>query len=227
MTNRSIARGFTLLEILVAIAVFAIFSTMAYGGLMQLLSNRERIDAERAFWRNISLAFVRIEQDLSLARERPVRGIDGSLQPAFEGRQPDPRALAEPSIEFTRGGILVPNGFTADLQHVSYQLLEGKLMRITWPVLDRAPTSKPSRAAILNNVEKLEVKFTVDGNGWSDVWPPLGAQPSATASRLPRAVKIIITLKERGKYERTFLVGDSLPPMPTTPSTAPPPSGTS
>ena len=78
--------GFTLLEILVAIAVFAIFSMMAYGGLLRLLDNRERIDTERAFWRDTTFAFLRIEQDFSRARNRSIRNISGGNQIPFEGQ---------------------------------------------------------------------------------------------------------------------------------------------
>lgn len=200
-------RGVTLLEVLIAVAVFAIFSTMAYGGLMQLLANRERIDAERAFWRETALAFVRIERDLSLARNREVRDRDGSLIPAFRGQPYDPRALADPSVEFTRGGILVPNGSTADLQRVGYQLLDGELMRVTWPVLDRAPATEPERAALLRDIETFEVRFYQNG-AWIDRWPPLGTpQQQPSPLPMPEAVEVTLALKERGIYKRVFLVG--------------------
>lgn len=200
-------RGVTLLEVLIAVAVFAIFSTMAYGGLMQLLANRERIDAERAFWRETALAFVRIERDFSLARNREVRDRDGSLIPAFRGQPYDPRALADPSVEFTRGGILVPNGSTADLQRVGYQLIDGELMRVTWPVLDRAPATEPERAALLRDIETFEVRFYQNG-AWIDRWPPLGTpQQQPSPLPMPEAVEVTLALKERGIYKRVFLVG--------------------
>lgn len=196
-------QGFTLLEVLVAVAVFAIFSAMAYGGLIRLLETRERIDIERAFWREISLAFVRMERDLSMARNRPVRDNDGSLRMAFLGQPYDPRALADPSVEFTRGGILVPNGYTADLQRIGYRLLDEQLLRLTWPVLDRAPLTEPVGAPLLRGVEKFEARFYYNG-AWIDRWPPTGTQQYTP---LPEAVEVTVALKERGSYKRTFLVG--------------------
>ncbi|MFL6648465.1 MAG: type II secretion system minor pseudopilin GspJ [Sulfurifustaceae bacterium] len=215
---RSLMSGFTLLEILVAVAVFAIFSAMAYGGLMRLLDNRERIEAERAYWRELSLAFIRLEQDFSLARNRDVRDSDGSRQPAFKGQPTDPRALADPNVEFTRGGILVANGSTADLQRVGYRFVDGKVMRITWPVLDRAPLTKPVMTPLLLNVDEFEVRFfqanpqsgtstNVPTGGWVDRWPPLAAG-SNNFTPLPRAVQVTLSIKGRGKYKRVFLVGD-------------------
>ena len=84
----------------------------------------ERVDAERVYWRNVSLAFQRIQRDLSLARNRPPRDNTGNPDfkiPAFAGQPTDPRALGDPNVEFTRGGILVPNGSTADLQRIGYR----------------------------------------------------------------------------------------------------------
>lgn len=218
MKRFSHAQGFTLLEILVAVAVFAIFSAMAYGGLMRLLDNRQRIDAERAFWRETALAFVRMEQDLSLARNRKVRDNDGiNRRWAFIGQPTDARALAEPSVEFTRGGILVPNGMTADLQRVGYRLVDGTLMRVTWPVLDRAPATKPDMTPLLHDVEEFQARFyfrnnqtsapgTAPGEGWSTAWPLLGSD-AASQPALPLAVEITVALKGRGKFKRVFMVG--------------------
>jgi len=197
-------RGLTLLEILVAITVFAIFSAMAYGGLIRLLDNRERVDAERVYWRNVSLAFLRIERDFSLARNRPVRQNDGNILPgsAFLGQPTDPRELGDPNVEFTRGGVLVPNGSTADLQRVGYRFVDNTLMRLAWPVLDRAPLTKPQSTPVLHDVEEFEMRFYQNG-AWIDRWPPLGT----TDFVLPKAVEVTVTLSGRGKFKRTFLVG--------------------
>lgn len=196
-------RGFTLLEILVAVAVFAIFSAMAYGGLARLLENRRHVEAERVYWRNLSLAFLRMQEDFLLARNRPIRDQLGDEQVAFKGQPTDPRALGDPNVEFTRGGILVPNGFTADLQRVGYRLNDDKLMRITWPVLDRAPQTKPERSPILRNVDEFQIRFYQDG-AWIDRWPPLGTNQFTP---LPRAVQVTLQIKGREKYTRVFLVG--------------------
>lgn len=196
-------RGLTLLEILVAVAVFAIFSAVAYGGLMRLLDNREHVATERLYWRDMSLAFVRMERDFSLARDRPVRDDDGSEQPAFKGQPTDPRAVGDPNVEFTRGGILVPNGFTADLQRVGYRFVDNQLLRLTWPVLDRAPVTQPQSAVLLRDVDDFEMRFYQNG-AWIDRWPPEGV---AQAPPLPRAVEVTLALKGRSKYKRVFLVG--------------------
>lgn len=194
--------GFTLLEVLVAIGIFALFSTMAYGSLVQLLESRERVEAERLFWRELSLTFGRMQDDFAFARNRPVRDTDGGPEPrkAFLGKPTDPRALAEPSIELTRGGVS-SIGHLPDLQRVGYRLTEGVLYRIYWPVLDRAPTTQPIAVSILENVEDFKVRFY--DKTWTDDWPPLG---QTSFPPLPRAVEVTVTHRTRGAYTRTFLV---------------------
>ncbi|MBI3898581.1 MAG: type II secretion system minor pseudopilin GspJ [Gammaproteobacteria bacterium] len=202
------AHGFTLLEVIIAIAVFAIFSAMAYGGLMRLLENRDRVDAERAFWREISLCFVRIRQDVSLVRNRPIRDTNNEELKPFLGHAPDPRALAAPDMEFTRGGLLVLSDTTGDLQRVGYRLQEGRLMRLTWPVVDRAPLTKADATPVLQNVEEFAVRFLDEGSTYSD-WPPPPQTTTGnnTPSDFPDGVEVTVVIKDHGKFTRTFVVG--------------------
>jgi len=199
----STSRGFTLLEVLVAIAVFAVFSALAYGSLSRLLDSRERIEAERAFWRELALAFAQIEDDLGAARPRTVRDIYGNPQPAFRGQPTDSRVLGEPALTFTRGGLFVlGEGARPDLARVGYRLREGALQRLTWPALDQPTRSEPQIAALLENVTELRVRFYVPAGGWVDAWPPVGQ-----LTALPAAVEVDLTLEGRGSFQRILPVG--------------------
>lgn len=201
------AGGFTLLEVLVAIAIFAIFSAMAYGGLLRVLDSRDRIEAEREAWRELALGFQRIKDDLAQAVARPVRDNDGGPLPAFRGQPTDIRALGEPSIEFTRAGLPATETGGTGLQRVAYRVSEKRLVRLHWPVLDRAPVTKPLAAPLLDQVEELEVRFYHNG-AWLDRWPPQTPGAAAgPAADLPRAVEIRLVHAKQGELVRTFLVG--------------------
>lgn len=196
------AHGFTLLELVVAVAVFALFSVMAYGALDQMLTHRDRIDAEREFWRTLSLVFLRLEEDLSQARPRPVRDIDGQRLPALRGQPTDTRALAEPSLEFTRGGVLLfTDGPRSDLQRVAYRLKDNVLLRLTWPVLDRAPQTEALEATLVKGVENFRVRFATPDGRWLEQWPQEGI-----ADELPRGVEVTLELTGRDEFTRYFLV---------------------
>jgi len=198
------ARGFTLIELLVALLIFGIFSALAYSGLSRLLDGRARLNEEQRVWQELSQVFLRISDDAAHARARGVRDEAGvALLSPFVGRPYDSRALAEPSIEFTRGGEL-KYGVAAesDLRRVAYRLKEGQLYRITWPVLDRAPVTKPLEVPLIGNVETFDVRFADITGNTVNTWPAGGAN----ANTPPPAIEITLAVKGVGSFKRLFLV---------------------
>ncbi len=203
MNPRGRLCGFTLIELLVALVIFAIFAVLAYAGLSRVLDSRERLTDEQRVWRELSQAFLRISDDAAHARSRPVRDAGGFELRAFVGRLFDPRALAEPSLELTRGGELNYGGAPrSDLRRVAYRLKDGRLVRITWPVLDRAPVTEPLEAPLLANVETFELRFYGDSGPSVETWPIATGSPDVP----PRAMGVTLAVKGLGRFKRLFLV---------------------
>ena len=195
-------RGVTLLELIVAVGVFALFSVMAYGALNRILDQRDQIEQKREYWRTLSLTFLRMEEDMAQARARSVRDIDGTTLPSLRGQPTDTRALADPTLELTRGGVLVfGEGVRSDLQRVGYRLEDNVLLRLTWPVLDRAPQTKPFESLLLRDVETFEVRFYSLGGNWIDVWPV-----EELSEELPRGIEVTLTLTNGNEFKRIFFV---------------------
>jgi len=203
MDPRSRLSGFTLIELLVALAIFGIFAVLAYAGLGRLLENRERLTEEQRVWQELSQAFLRISDDVAHARSRAVRDVGGFELRAFVGRPFDSRALAEPNLELTRGGELNYGGAPrSDLRRVAYRLKEGRLVRITWPVLDRAPVTEPLEAPLLADVETFELRFYGDSGQSVETWPTAASGPDVP----PRAMEVTLAVKGMGRFKRLFLV---------------------
>ena len=204
MNPRARASGFTLIELLVALVIFGIFAVLAYAGLGRLLDNRGRLIEEQRVWQDLSQVFLRISDDLAHARPRGVRDVSGLVSlPAFVGRPFDSRALAEPSLELTRGGELnYGSGAQSDLRRVAYRLKEGRLVRLTWPVLDRAPVSVPLEAPLLADVETFELRFLGATGDPVDTWPTATSGPDVP----PRAMEVTLAVKGVGRFKRLFLV---------------------
>lgn len=221
------ASGFTLLELLIAISIFAMVSSMAYSGLNNVLRARDRVEAEREFWRGLTLVFLRMQDDFAQARPRTVRNQLDIEQAALLGQPTDIRALGAPSVEFTRGGVLVFDMPAADddanvpdkkppprsdLERVAYRYNDGVLYRWSWPVLDRAPTTEPVETVMLRDVESFEVKFlnkqaTSNLNQWLPTWPlpPPGGAPLSLID-LPPGVRVELKLKGREEITRLFVI---------------------
>ncbi len=203
MSPRGRASGFTLIELLVALVIFAIFAVLAYAGLARLLDSRERLTEEQRVWQQLSQAFLRISDDVAHARPRAVRDAGGFELRAFVGRLFDSRALAEPSLELTRGGELSYGGAPrSDLRRVAYRLKEGRLVRITWPVLDRAPVTEPLEAPLLADVETFELRFYGASGDSVETWPTATSGPDFP----PRAMEVTLAVKGLGRFKRLFLV---------------------
>lgn len=197
-------RGLTLIELVIAIGVFALFSAMAYGALDRIMSQHDRLESEQLFWRTLSLVFLRVDEDMAQARPRRVRDIDGNLVPSLRGQPTDTRALAEATLEFTRGGVIdLSAGGNAVLQRVGYRLQDNQLIRLSWSVLDRGPQSKPTEAVLLKDVEAFSVRFLGPNDEWLEEWPVEGV-----ANELPRGVELTLKLKGHGEFTRSFVVND-------------------
>lgn len=205
--TRSPDSGFTLIEVLVAVAVFGMLSVLAYGGLNNLLDTRARLDIERIFWRDLSLAFVRIGDDLAHARARSIRDNTGFKLDAFRGQPTDTRPAGEPTLEFTRGGELeFTSARRSDLRRVAWRLHEGRLERLTWSALDRPPVIEPSVASVLRDTEKFDATFISPDGSRHERWPPLTT--GQTPPLLPRGVEIRLAIKDRGEFVKLLLVNE-------------------
>jgi len=194
--------GFTLLEMLVAIAILAILSTMAFGGLIEVQNNSEHLDKQELRLSQIQLTFVNLERDLQQLVHRPIRNQYGTERPSIAGQ-------GEYLMELTRGGYRNPAHVARSLlQRVAYVMEDDKLERLYWYVLDQAQDSLPAKQVMLDKVKSVEIQFLDQSDNWSSYWPPPEAQASAAGAALPdnfpRAVSIKLELKDVGTIRRIF-----------------------
>ena len=92
-------RGFTLLELLVALAIFAVLSALAYGGLKSMLDAKNQVAAEAEKLARLQTALAMIERDLEQATARPIRDQFGERQPAMTATSGHDQV-----VEWTRNG---------------------------------------------------------------------------------------------------------------------------
>jgi len=190
-------KGFTLLELLVALAIFALVAVTAYAGLAAVLDTDEALDEHSRDLRELQLAMQLLHRDLLQLSDRPIRDEYGDVQPALVAG-----GSADALITLTRSGWANPTDrVRSDLARVSYGLDGDRLVRAVWPQLDRVAGSEPLRAELFSGVQTVDLRFLDDEGQWQDTWPPLTVTPGVPPG-LPRAVELVISHERWGRIRR-------------------------
>ncbi len=131
MNSRMSRTGFTLVEVLVAIAIFAVLSATGWIVFDQLIKNRDRNQQHAAHLTQLQYAYAQALRDFNQAA--PVAGIEaGQAYPAFY--------LENQQIRFNKAGVIDPLQQGLDsLEYVEYRYDAEKqaLMRYKQPYVYR------------------------------------------------------------------------------------------
>ncbi|MDM8566100.1 type II secretion system minor pseudopilin GspJ [Candidatus Halobeggiatoa sp. HSG11] len=184
--------GFTLLELLVALAVFAVIAAMAYSGLNTILTARLHIEQQAAQLAELQKIFINLGRDIEQHVQRPIRNQYGDEEPHISG--------TINQIEFTRSGWRNPaQQNRSSLQRVAYHLQADTLIRSYWFVLDRAQDSEPRLIELSNNINDMRWYYLDNKLTWHERWP-------TTNSAQLKAIKVILNMEGWGNIERLFRV---------------------
>ena len=195
-------QGFTLLELLVSLAIFALIGAMAYGGLQQVLEQRQATEAQSQQLADLQKSYRIMQRDLEQVINRGIRNQFGDPIDALVG------GSGYDGIEFSRAGHANPAGFLrSDLQRVAYVPDQDTLLRRTWRVLDRAQDTLPDEEVLVEGLQQFTIRFLDDADEWRDNWPPQQTQTGgAGVTGLPRAAQVEIVLDDVGTLSWVFLL---------------------
>ncbi len=200
--------GFTLIEMMIALLIFAIISAAGVMLLRGTLDTQIRSDARLDGLQEMQRLRAVLSQDIGQMATRPWRDAQGTARPAF--------------VEGGDAGIMtfVRHGWSNDagdprssLQRVSYRIAGGRLERTASAYVDGAASGRVSRLA--SDIERVELRARGDDGSWSASWR--GARPQD----LPRAVELTLHRRNMAPLRMLFAVGVSAAPPPMLPSTMP------
>mgnify|MGYP000267583003 CR=1 FL=1 len=209
-------RGFTLLELLVALAIFTVIGAAAYTGLFAVLDAREATRAQSDRLAAVQYAVDTLVEDLAQATNRSVRSVQPRQRAPLYAPGPD----IEPLLAVTRGGWPNPARLPrSTLARVEWLLDDQQLVRQTRARPDTPAQVEPVRRRLLERVDGVTLRFR-DGEGeWSPRWPPLNV-PDAVAD-MPRAVEVTLELMDWGEIRRLVALprpAADRPPVPAEPT---------
>jgi general secretion pathway protein J len=187
-------RGFTLIELMIALVVLSLLALMSYRGLGAVLDARDHVRQETDKWRNVASFLARFDRDVELAAPRTVRTADGQA----------PAWLGIPAGTDTAASLVFSRFATADgvdtPRRVGYQLNDKhEIVLSLWPGLDVAPDAQPARYPVLTGVKSFELQYLNRALVWVDAWPSASTDPP-----IPRAVRVRIVLDTNEEIVRIF-----------------------
>ncbi|CAM3445738.1 type II secretion system minor pseudopilin GspJ [Parendozoicomonas haliclonae] len=201
MNRRSRVHGFTLLEMLVAIAIFAMVGLGAYQLMAGVRDARAvTVDIQKRM-QNVNLAMLVIEQDFRHIVDRGLR-MDGRLTQQSLFSEDGMNGSDDEGISFTRGHWRNPEQRLprSENQKVAYRVQGDRLERLFHYTLDPVENTEPEVQLLLEGVNGLEFRFYRNGR-WQD------SQDSEDI--LPDGVMVRMKLSGIGQIERVFSIASA------------------
>jgi general secretion pathway protein J len=181
--------GLTLIEMLVALAVFAVLGVMGYRATSTAMESRQRVAAELQRWRDIANFVQIIESDLTQVVERPGNVATPSSTTAGA-------LVLKQTGGVTELSFLKLDGGGATVRRRGYRIDGQRLVQLRWPGTDAV--SIPDAHPILEKVATMRCTIlTADGQRYP-VWPDVtGGQQLK-----PAAVDVELEMLDVGTIRR-------------------------
>lgn len=199
--------GFTLIEILIALFIFAIVAAITSSVLYSVFNARKQTLEHSNQLAQLQLATTLMRQDFSQMINYSFTNKDGSYINAV---------IAKPSyIEFTRSipAKLATDNQNSSLQRVAYTLKQKQLVRISWPSLQNVLATTGDEKILFTNVEQLEIGYLSYGQGFAMNWPPSNIPPAVLLINrgipIPKAVSLTITFVNGQRLNLIYLIPSS------------------
>lgn len=191
-------QGFTLLEVLIAIAIFAIVSLASFSIFDTIITSEEKSTERMSHMNEIQRAFMLMERDFLQISKRSLRleseaPLEGFIHTDANSSDGSTQRIGFVRSGWSNPGLLLPR---SDMQSVAYQLNENELERIHYNFVDASLSETPKKRVLISNVNNINFKF-YHGKQWNQTYSGNG---------LPLAISIELDTEQFGIITRKFLV---------------------
>lgn len=185
-------RGFTLVELLIALAILSLLAVLGYRAVASLGQTEARLAFEAGKWRTLDTLFSRVEGDCRQAIARDVRTgdrVDPAWLGTIDGDGNSVLLISRAGPEF----VLEPGSAG---QRIGYRLRAGNLEVLYWPALDNPADAAATAYVLASNVAAVRLAYLDTAGTWRARWPVFG-EPA-----IPRGLQITVTLASGEHIER-------------------------
>ncbi|MGI2039996.1 type II secretion system minor pseudopilin GspJ [Shewanella frigidimarina] len=195
--------GFTLLEMLIAIAIFAMLGIAANSVLSTVMKNDEVTKEFATRLKSLQQGFGALERDLGQMVARSPRLFEGDRSSRFFQAGDNILDSETEALVFYRLGWLNPDGMLprGSLQSVAYVVQNGRLERWYYPYPEPVSGAEPLKSVVIDHVLSIEYSFYMD-----DKW-----QKQVDGTVMPKGIAMEIELEGLGKIQRRFLLPKGAP----------------
>lgn len=174
-------RAFTLLEVLIAVAIVAALAVLGYRALAAMTQSEARLSAEATRWRNLDMFFARLEGDLRQAVPRSAR-LDQTREAPWLAGAIDSEGNA--TLAFSRAGpeFNIEPGSAG--QRLQYRFREGAVEVLYWTSYDRVRSIPPAVFPLLTDVARFRMAYLARSGAWVENWPIGGDADLPLAARV-------------------------------------------
>lgn len=197
-------KAFTLVELLIALTVFAILATITSSSLYHAFNTRARVNVQSNRLNELELVISTVQKDINQVVERPVRGNEMRLFPLFIGQLH--------YLEFTRSGITNPESSEkrSTLKRIAWVCEEDKLIRRTWVSLDTVDRNAYQDKLLLADLKECHFNFLNQNLQWLPEWREHAVTQNQSKEPFPKAVQINLTLNDWGEMKLLFIIPGAL-----------------
>ena len=197
--------GYTLIEILVALTVFAILSAMTTTAMYHAFTTRERINVRSSQLNALQLGISILSRDTEQIIKFEPFALDNDTELAFIGQST--------SFEFTRGGFVNPNAQAprSTIQRVSYLCKNNQLIRKSWGVATPTHLNQSQNKVLFNDLKTCHFAYINSNHNTLTTWPDsFKKEPEAKNETLPIAIQVTVTIENLGNMSLLFAVPGGL-----------------
>ena len=193
-------RGFTFIEMLLAVAIFALVGLASVAVLDSVTRSDEASRAATLRLQQLQRAMMLIERDFWQISQRQIRvngeaPVTQTLAGAVNWIESDDDGITFSHAGWTNPGMVLAR---SEVQLVGYRLKERQLQRLYYLYPDAVTGTDPNIQPLLEDIDELKFRYLVKEDGqeqWKEFWDQ---------ANWPLAVKMTLKSPQLGVIERVF-----------------------